>query len=267
MDGRVAIVTGGGLGIGAAICRALAAEGAIVYAADIAIDEARQLALGTEGVHAVEMDVTDATAVDTVTSRIAEEHGRLDVMINNAGSDTREEYSRLLPRFEAQRAEAAEGRVRTPLRATVTLTDEQWRRMMASHLDGTFHCTRAALRTMGPQGSGAIVNISSVCGLSGCAGAPHYSAAKAAILGFTRAVAKEVITQGIRVNAVAPGWIDTPRLDYLSDEVRRLRTAQTPAARFGTAEEVAATVAFLVSDDASYFVGETLSPNGGLVTI
>jgi 3-oxoacyl-[acyl-carrier protein] reductase len=138
--------------------------------------------------------------------------------------------------------------------------------MLSIHLDGTFYCTRAAVRSMAPLGTGSIVNMSSICGLEGCTGHPHYSAAKAGILGFTRSVAKELIVQGIRVNAVAPGFIDTTRLKGDLDKGRRAQVARTPAGRLGTPEEVAAAVAFLASDEAAYFVGATLSPNGGLLT-
>ena len=119
---------------------------------------------------------------------------------------------------------------------------------------------------MGPRGSGVIVNMASICGIEGCVGHPHYSAAKAGILGFTKSAAKELIVQGIRVNAVAPGFVDTTRLKGALDAGRRANVAKTPAGRLGEPEEIAATVAFLASDDAAYYVGATLSPNGGLVT-
>jgi NAD(P)-dependent dehydrogenase (short-subunit alcohol dehydrogenase family) len=119
---------------------------------------------------------------------------------------------------------------------------------------------------MAARGSGAIVNMSSVCGIEGCTGHPHYSAAKAAILGFTRSVAKELIVQGVRVNAVAPGHVDTGTLKAQLDESRQVIAGQTPAGRLARPEEIAATVAFLASEDAAYYVGATLSPNGGLVT-
>jgi 3-oxoacyl-[acyl-carrier protein] reductase len=119
---------------------------------------------------------------------------------------------------------------------------------------------------MAARGTGAIVNMASICGIEGCTGHPHYSAAKAGILGFTRSAAKELIVQGIRVNAVAPGFIDTSRLKGDLDAGRQAQVARTPVGRLGTPEEVAATVAFLASDDAAFYVGATLSPNGGLVT-
>ena len=119
---------------------------------------------------------------------------------------------------------------------------------------------------MAPRGRGAIVNMASVCGIEGCTGHPHYSAAKAGVIGFTRASAKELIVQGIRVNALAPGHVDTSKLRGQLDATRRVIAADTPAGRLADPDEIAAAAAFLVSDDASYFVGATLSPNGGLVT-
>ena len=119
---------------------------------------------------------------------------------------------------------------------------------------------------MAARRSGAIVNMASICGIEGCTGHPHYSAAKAGILGFTKSVAKELIVQGIRVNAVAPGFVDTSRLKNSLGRGRQAELARTPAGRLGTPDEIAAAVAFLASDDAAYFVGATLSPNGGLVT-
>jgi 3-oxoacyl-[acyl-carrier protein] reductase len=172
-----------------------------------------------------------------------------------------------MPLLERQRVEVASGGfARTPLDALVRLTDAEWRQLLAVHLDGTFYGTRAAARVMATRGTGAIVNMASICGIEGCTGHPHYSAAKAGILGFTRSAAKELIVQGIRVNAVAPGFIDTSRMRRSLGANRQAELARTPAGRLGTPEEVAATVAFLASDDATYFVGATLSPNGGLIT-
>src|SRR5204863_4293359 len=148
----------------------------------------------------------------------------------------------------------------------VRLTDEEWRFVLSIHLDGTFYGTRAAVRRMVTRRTGSIINMASVCGIEGCTGHPHYSAAKAGVLGFTKATAKEVILQGIRVNAVAPGFIDTSRTRAKVGAARQVNVARTPAGRLGTPEEVAATVAFLASDDASFYVGATLSVNGGLMT-
>jgi len=132
------------------------------------------------------------------------------------------------------------------------------------HLHGTFYCTREALKMMSRQSSGAIVNLSSVAALMGLDTVPHYSAAKGGILAFTRAVSREVASRGIRVNAICPGYIDTPMTRPMSPVAQRLIIASTPLGRWGEPEEIAATAAFLASDDASYFTGQWLSPNGGL---
>jgi 3-oxoacyl-[acyl-carrier protein] reductase len=267
LEGRVAAVTGGGAGIGEAICRRLATEGATVAALDLAGDRAQQTIDAIGGGLALAVDVSDSAAVDAGVAEIERTLGPLDILVNNAGAVAIEHVRRVGPRLERQREElAATGRAHTPLDAVARLTDDEWRTVMAVHLDGTFYCARAAARSMGPRGSGAIINMASVCGLEGCTGHPHYSAAKAAILGFTRSAAKELIVQGIRVNAVAPGFIDTSRLKGELDATRQAQLARTPAGRLGTPGEVAATVAFLSSDDAAYYVGATLSPNGGLVT-
>jgi 3-oxoacyl-[acyl-carrier protein] reductase len=264
LEGRVAAVTGGGAGIGAAICRRLAAEGARVAALDIAHDRARRTIDAIGGGLALVADVSDSRAVDAAVAEIERTLGPLDVMVNNAGAVAMDHVRRVAPRFDRQREElAATGRAQTPLDALVRLTDDEWRTVMAVHLDGTFYGARAAARSMGPRGGGAIINMASICGLEGCIGHPHYSAAKAAVLGFTRSAVKELIVQGIRVNAVAPGFVDS---GAALDAGRQAQIARTPAGRLGTPEEVAATVAFLASDDAAYYVGATLSPNGGLVT-
>jgi 3-oxoacyl-[acyl-carrier protein] reductase len=267
LNGRVAVVTGGGAGIGRAIALRLAEDGARVAVLDIRQETAEQtLELASGNGVALVCDVSDSSAVDATFARIEAELGPADVLVNNAGAIGIDHLRRITPLVERQRAEAADGEVTTPLDALVRLTDDEWRRMLAIHLDGTFYCTRAAARSMAPRGRGVIVNMSSICGLEGCTGHPHYSAAKAAILGFTKAAAKELIVQGVRVNAVAPGHVGTATLQGEISEERRALAASTPAGRLAEPEEIAGTVAFLASDDAGYFVGAVLSPNGGLVT-
>jgi len=266
LAGRIAVVTGGGAGIGEAICHRLAAEGAQVAAVDLRLEAAQQTVAAIGTGLAVHADVSDSDSVDAALAQVERELGAVDVLVNNAGAVGGAHLARVMPLLEAQRLEALAGGVRTPLDALVRLSDDEWRRLLAVHLDGTFFCTRTAARHMAPRGSGAIVNMSSVCGVEGCAGHPHYSAAKAAILGFTRSVAKELIVQGIRVNAVAPGHVDTGTLKAQLDESRRVIANHTPAGRLARPEEIAATVAFLASEDAAYYVGATLGPNGGLVT-
>jgi 3-oxoacyl-[acyl-carrier protein] reductase len=262
----VAAVTGGGSGIGAAICRRLADEGAIVAALDLAVDRAQEVVDELPNGAAVRADVSDAASVEAALSQVENELGPLAIMVNNAGALAIDHVARVTPLVEQQQAEQAVGPIKTPLDALVRLTDEEWRFVLSVHLDGTFYGTRAAVRRMAPRGEGSIINMASVCGIEGCTGHPHYSAAKAGVLGFTKATAKEVIVQGIRVNAVAPGFIDTSRNRAAVGAARQVNVVRTPAGRLGLPEEIAATVAFLASDDAAFFVGATVSPNGGLVT-
>jgi 3-oxoacyl-[acyl-carrier protein] reductase len=216
---------------------------------------------------AVHTDVSDSASVDAALEEAEAALGPVDVWVNNAGIPAAAQAERVNPRAEQQLEEAAGGPITTPLEGLVRLPDDEWRRMLAVHLDGTFFGTRTAARSMAQRGGGAIVNIASICGISGCAGYPHYSAAKGGILAFTRAVAKELIVQGVRVNAIAPGFIETPTTAITSARLQTSLRLQTPLGRYGRPEEIAATVAFLASGDASLFVGETLSPNGGIITV
>jgi 3-oxoacyl-[acyl-carrier protein] reductase len=265
-EGKVAAVTGGGSGIGAAICRRLAEEGAIVAALDLSVDRAQDVIGDLPGAAAIRADMSDSASVEEALTQVENDLGPLAIMVNNAGALAMSHVARVKPLIEKQQAEQAVGPITTPLEALVRLTDEEWRFVMSVHLDGTFYGTRAAVKRMAPRRAGTIVNMASICGIEGCTGHPHYSAAKAGVLGFTRATAKEVIVQGIRVNAVAPGFIDTTRTKADVGVAREVNVARTPIGRLGTPEEIAATVAFLASDDAAFFVGATVSPNGGLVT-
>jgi 3-oxoacyl-[acyl-carrier protein] reductase len=261
VSGRVAVVTGGGAGIGEAICRRLAADGARVAVLDVDGSSAGRVAAAIGGL-AVPVDVAESEAVDSALDEVEASFGPVDVWVNNAGIPAAEQAQRVNPRA-AQQLDEMDG-VKTPLEGLVRLPDDEWRRMLSVHLDGTFFGTRAAARSMTARGAGAIVNIASICGIEGCAGFPHYSAAKGGILAFTRSVARELSVQGVRVNAVAPGFVETGSRAQ-SDPLRAAIRRRTPLGRFGTPEEVAATVAFLASDEASFFVGATLSPNGGLL--
>jgi 3-oxoacyl-[acyl-carrier protein] reductase len=168
---------------------------------------------------------------------------------------------------EARLRELLSGQgVQTHWDVTQQLSDESWHRMIGVHLNGTFFCTREALRIMARLGRGAIVNMSSVAGLMGLESVPHYSAAKGGILSFTRAVAREVASRGIRVNAICPGYIDTPMTQGISPLAHAAVLSRTPLGRVAEPREVAATALFLASDDSSYFTGQWLSPNGGLFT-
>jgi 3-oxoacyl-[acyl-carrier protein] reductase len=264
-EDRVAVVTGGGSGIGEAICLRLAEEGARVAVMDVS-DDAAQLTATLCGGIAAPADVADSAAVDQAFEAIERALGPVDVLVNNAGIAGHANSERLAPRIAAQAEEAADGAIVTGLDALVRMPDAEWRQMFAVHVDGTFHCCRAAARSMRERRRGAIVNMASICGVEGCPGHPHYSAAKGAIIALSRELGKELIVQGIRVNAIAPGFIQTPLTSVLSDAQRQGLEVRTPIGRLGTSAEIAAAVAFLASDDASFCVGATLAANGGLLT-
>jgi 3-oxoacyl-[acyl-carrier protein] reductase len=271
LEGKIALVTGAGSGLGREIALTFARAGARVAVNDLRKEAATAIAdaLGRALACAPLVgDVADPAAVRGWFATLAAATGsRLDVLVNNAGyADADDETMR---RIGAQIDEVMRtGRATTPLEATARMTDERWQRMLAVHLNGTFHCTREALRLMGPRGGGRIVNMASIAGLTGIASVPHYSAAKAAIIGFTKAVAREVASQNILVNAIAPGYIDTPILDVmggLRDAQTAIIASQTLLGRLGEPREIAATALFLAGPGATYFTGQVLSPNGGLV--
>jgi 3-oxoacyl-[acyl-carrier protein] reductase len=267
---RVALVTGGGSGIGRAIAALFAEEGAHVIVNDARRESAEQTVAelkGPAGGRAIEADVADSAQVRAMFATIERELGALDVLVNNAGiaagpGDDRAAVSR---KAEARIMEVVSGQgAQTHLDITQQLSDESWRRMLAVHLDGTFFCTREALRLMSRRNRGAIVNMSSVAALTGLEAAPHYTAAKGGILALTRAVARDVASRGIRVNAICPGYIDTPMTAPMSPLIRAAAIARTPLGRTGGPSEIAATALFLACDDSSFMTGQWLSPNGGL---
>ena len=267
---RIALVTGGGSGLGRAISLLFAEEGAHVIVNELRLETAEQTVASMKGPasgRAMQADVSDSAQVKAMFATIEREVGGLDILVNNAGiafgpGDDRAEVNR---KSEALIMELLSGRGgQTHLDVTQNLSDESWRRMLAVHVDGTFYCTREALKLMSRKNRGAIVNLSSVAALTGLEVVPHYSAAKGAILAFTRAVARDVASRGIRVNAICPGYIDTPMTERMSPLIRTAVIARTPLRRTGEPHEVAATALFLASDDSSFFTGQWLSPNGGL---
>jgi 3-oxoacyl-[acyl-carrier protein] reductase len=274
LDGKIAFVTGAGSGLGREIALTFARAGAGVVINDLRADgaartQAEIAALGAAQPCVPQVgDVSDAAQVERFFAAIAHATGeRLDVLVNNAGyADTEPET---VQRLTQQLAElTTEGRLTTALEATSRMSDERWTRMLAVHLNGTFFCTRAALRLMHPRRSGRIISLASIAGLTGIGSVPHYSAAKGAIIAFTKAVARDVAPHDILVNAIAPGYIDTPILDVLGDQRATQTTvlaAQTMLGRLGEPREVAATALFLAGPGASYFTGQVLSPNGGMV--
>jgi 3-oxoacyl-[acyl-carrier protein] reductase len=268
---RVALVTGAGSGIGRATALLLAEEGAHVVVNDVDAAAAgktvEEMGAAAGRARAIVADVADSAQVNRMFAEVGREFGVLDVLVNNAGigeagpGDRR----RLDDVLQARLAEMLSGEgVRTPLEVTERMSDETWRRMLAVHLDGTFFCTRAALPLMTRPTGGSIVNLSSVAALAGLPLAPHYSAAKGGILAFTRALAQEVGFRKIRVNAVCPGFIDTPMTRPIPELLRTLTVGRTPLGRWGEPREIAATILFLASDDASFLTGQWISPNGGL---
>jgi 3-oxoacyl-[acyl-carrier protein] reductase len=270
---KVALVTGAGSGIGRAIATLFAEEGARVIANDVNEKAAREtvetLGAARSGARAIQADVADSGQVKAMFAEVEREFGSLDVLVNNAGigsaGTSAADRDRLRERSDTRIMELVSGQgIQTHWDITQTMTDETWHRMIAVHLNGTFFCTREALRLMSRRDQGVIINLSSVAGLMGLENVPHYSAAKAGILGFTRAVAREVGSRKIRVNAICPGFIDTPMTQPMSDLMRKAVIGRTPLGRYADPGEVAQTALFLASDDSSFFTGQWLSPNGGL---
>lgn len=258
LGGLVAIVTGGASGIGAATCKAFHDEGARVAVFDRDGDGAAKTAAGLDGAISVAVDVADSAAVDAAVGEVVAAFGTVDVLANFAGIDD--------PDAKAQTA--ARRAAGEPLDITATMTDAAWRRMMSVNLDGSFYMLRAALRVMTAKGSGSIINMSSLAGVIGAAGQPHYSASKAALIGLTQSVAREVAPRGVRVNAIAPGPVITPMLSRTTGTTDKPAAAPAippvPMQRFADASEVATVAVFLASTDSSYVTGDVIHIDGSL---
>ena len=244
LTGKSAVVTGGSRGIGRAIAVRLATQGA-----DIAVsfrgneEAARETAATIEALGrralAHRGDVTDSSAANALIAAALETFGRIDILVNSAGI-TRDD---LLMR----------------------MTDQAWHDVLQTNLSGAFYATRAVLRPMLRARKGRIVNISSVAGQAGNAGQANYSAAKAGLIGLTKATAREVASRGITCNAVAPGFVLTEMTQVMPEAIQEGIRSATPMGRFGTAEEIADVVAFLCSDEAAYVTGQVVGVDGGLV--
>ena len=260
LDGLVALVTGAGSGLGAAISRRLATDGATVVVNDLRADAAEVTAKEVDG-EAAPFDVSDSAAFDAAVDGVVARHGRIDIVVNNAGllHDRPEVAERSMAALMTRLA----GGAPEPVQALSTLSDELWDRMIKVHLYGAFYGTRAALRHMQPARRGSIVNISSILGQHPSAGAPHYATAKAAIIALTRSVAQETAHLGIRVNAVCPGYVDTPLLAPLDDALKAMITMQIASGRMARAEELAELVRFLAGPESSYSTGDVFTASGG----
>ncbi|MCP5060191.1 MAG: SDR family oxidoreductase [bacterium] len=266
LEGKIALITGAARGLGLAMGHRFREEGAEVVINDLD-PEAAAKAASEIGGSSFAADVSDSAAVAAMFQEVSSQHGRLDVLVNNAGingvENDPERAADFRNRMLAQAAEAMSGGpITTHIDATVEATDEDWHRMLGVHLDGTFFCSREALKIMNPQNSGCILNMGSIMGTAGGAGAASYCAAKAGILGFTRSLAREVVTRNIRVNAIAPGWIDTDFTSFL-EETKMVIAAQTPMGRLGDVDDIAWAAVYLASDESKFVTGQVLSPNGG----
>lgn len=265
LDGKVALITGAARGLGAAIARRFADEGAHVIINDLDLAAARRTAGELEG-SAVAADVADSSSVAAMFAEVRRLAPRLDILVNNAGIsglEGRNDVDQIIGQRLKQADEIARGGpVETFIDGTVHTTDAGWRRMLGVHIDGTFFCTREALKIMNDQMAGSIINMASVMGTFGRPGSVPYSTAKAAILGFTRSLAHEVAPRNIRVNAIAPGWIETDMTAPLGPWRARIE-AQTPLRRFGEPDDIAWAAVYLASDEAKFMTGQVVSPNGG----
>jgi 3-oxoacyl-[acyl-carrier protein] reductase len=242
LEGKIALVTGASQGIGEAIARRFAAEGAVVLCAARSADRLSALAASIQSAggrgRAITLDVSDASSIAAAMKEIAEKEGRLDVLVNNAGI--------------------------TEDNLILRMTKDSWDRVLNTNVTGAFLLSQAAIKMMIRQRSGRIINITSVVGLMGNAGQANYAAAKAALVGLTKSLAREVGSRQVTVNAIAPGFIATSMTEKMTDAAKEALTSQIPLQRLGSGEDVAAAAAYLASNDAGYVTGHVLNVSGGL---
>ncbi len=246
---KVVLITGGGSGLGREMGLTFAREGAKIGVNDIRPESAQNVVTEIErsggNARPFIADVSSSAAVKKMFTDFIAAFGTIDILINNAGIGRTRDASEVIPTHEK--------------------TDEDWHKMLATHLDSTFFCTREALKVMIPKQSGRIINLGSIAGTTGLAFASDYCAAKGGIISFTKSVAREVVGMGILVNCIAPGFIDTPMTAIIEGELRQQIIAVTPIGRFGEPSDIAAAALFLASDDSKFMVGQVISPNGGYV--
>jgi 3-oxoacyl-[acyl-carrier protein] reductase len=242
LAGKIALVTGAAQGIGKAVALLLAQNGADIVVSDINLEKAEETAKEIQGLgrkaQAVRVDVATLGDVEKMVEAILAQFGKVDILVNNAGI----------------------ARDKLILR----MSEEDWDAVLNINLKGTFNCTKAVVRYMSKQKSGKIVNIASVVGEMGNAGQANYAASKAGVIGFTKTIAREFAQRGINVNAIAPGYIETPMTDALPDKVKEELRRLIPMDRLGKPEDVAEAVLFLVSESANYITGQVLNVNGGI---
>ena len=266
---KVAVVTGAGQGMGRAIAQRLVREGARVVALDLKEAKARETieqAGGEAAGFARACNVADSPAVKALFAEVDGKYGRCDVLINNAGigGARGDGYGKLMARMAERNAQVARGETPTVYPdITIDMEGEGWHGVLNVNLHGAFYCTREAVRLMVKHGTrGAIVNISSTSALSG-EGAPHYAASKAALIGMTRAMARELGPRGIRINNVMPGAVETPILQAVSQDWKNQMIAAIPLGRIAEPDDIAAVVAFVASDEAAMITGADVIANGG----
>jgi 3-oxoacyl-[acyl-carrier protein] reductase len=251
---KIVLVTGGGSGLGREMGLLFASEGAKVGVNDVRSESAQNVATEIERAGGVARpfvaDVSSSAAVKKMFGEFLATFGTIDVLVNNAGI--------------GRTRETTGGEVE--LLGTTDLTDDDWHRMIATHMDATFYCTREALKVMIPKGSGHIINQGSIAGTAGLPFVSNYCAAKAGIIGFTKSVALEVAKHGVVVNAIAPGFIDTPMTAPMAADARKWVIGNTPVGRFGEPRDIAAAALYLASDDSKFMIGQVISPNGGWTT-